>query len=51
MTAETVSLAASTSAKMASSVTTASGAGSRRAAILVATPSVPSEPVKSPRRS
>jgi hypothetical protein len=49
--AVTASPAALVSSKKASIVLTLSGAGTTRRVILVATPSVPSEPTKAPRRS
>jgi hypothetical protein len=49
--AETACPAALGEAKNATSVRTASGAGTTRSVIFVATPSVPSEPTKTPCRS
>ena len=51
MTAETAVQAESTSGNTAMKVLTASGSGRRRTVIRVATPNIPSEPVKTPRRS
>ena len=48
---ETASPAACVESKNATSVLTASGEGTTRSQILVATPSVPSEPTNAPSRS
>ena len=49
--ADTTSPASAVESKKATTVRTASGEGTTRSVILVATPSVPSEPTKAPTRS